>query len=135
MHSFTKNTAMRGALLTVLLLFYYVGFSNAQTFRGCRGGGQIYTSPPSGIYGWTSPVSESCPTGATNTTPRAQFIRNAPVTPGTCPIGLLSLGGQGILVDYQIVYCPIDDLLPLVFVPISLLALFKLRSNSKIKLE
>ena len=97
----------------------------AQTFIGCRSGGSIYRTPPSFLYGWTNPLSENCPLNAANTVQYARFIRNEP-TPNSCPVGLLSLGGTGVLVEYRILFCSFDKwvlslMLPVIFTAILLI--------------
>jgi len=116
-------------LKTILILFFLSFLAEelaAQVYRGCRSGGVIYTTPPAFLYGWTGGISEPCPPGATSSTQHVQFIRNAP-TPNSCPVGLLSLGGSGILVDYGIVYCPLDSLSTFTLFLFAVIGLYKIR--------
>ena len=98
----------------------------AQTFIGCRSSGSIYRTPPSFLYGWTNPLSENCPLNAANTVQYARFIRNEPA-PNSCPVGLLSLGGTGVLVEYRILFCSFDRSVPYLLFPVIFTAILLIR--------
>lgn len=90
---------------------------------GCLRAGQVYTDPPSGWNQWTNPVPNSCPNGASASTEYAGVNS----TGGSCTIGFWGLGGSGVLVNYDIEYCPIDDYIPLMLVVVGGAASYFLR--------
>jgi len=110
--------------MTILRLLIFICISCSaqyiypQTFIGCRNGGLIYRTPPAFLYGWTNPIPENCPLNAGSTVQHAQFIKNQP-SPNSCPVGLLSLGGSGTLVEYRIFFCPLDKWLHFLLFPLA----------------
>lgn len=93
---------------------------------GCLRAGQVYRNSPSGLNGWSNPIQDSCPSGALTST---QYAEVNSVSGGTCSTGFLGLGGNGVIVDYDIEFCPIDDYIPLIFVISGGTASYFLRRN------
>ncbi|RYH29304.1 hypothetical protein EON65_09040 [archaeon] len=94
-------------LIFFVFSFFLTPKLNAQ---GCRSGGQIYTNSFNffGTLLWSGAVSESCPASASSSTQYAKFISNTTGGAGTsCTIGFFS--STGILVNYRIDNCPLDD--------------------------
>lgn len=113
----------------VLILFFISAFYLRSSAQGCRYGGAIYISSPSGWYQWTNPVSETCGAGATTSTQYARYISNVP-GPNTCYIGFWGLGGTGTLVNYALLNCPIDDYLWVLILPLAAFAIYMLRKRN-----
>jgi hypothetical protein len=113
-------------LVLVCLLFTFSFLDSFAQLTGCRKAGMIYHTPPSFLYGWTDPISETCGPGATTSTQYLHFVRNVPAAPA-CPVGLLSLGGTGILVEYTVLFCPLDKLLAILIVPAVIIGFLSLR--------
>ena len=80
---------------------------------GCLKGGKVYINSPSGWNQWTSPISDNCPGGSTTATTYA-YVNS--ITSTSCSIGFLGWSGSGVLVDYGIMNCPIDDYIPILIV-------------------
>lgn len=94
--------------------------------EGCLRNGQVYTTPPSGLNRWTGPVQGNCPVGATTS---SVFAYVNSTTSTTCSIGFLGLSGSGVIVDYSIVNCPLDNYIPLLMLCVSGAAVFFLRNR------
>lgn len=115
-------------IFVVLLSTFLTKNAFSQVLRGCRSGGSIYRTSPSGIFGWTGPISETCPLNATTATHYTLFIQNASGH-STCPIGLLSLGGTGTLVDYRLLNCPIDGSIVTLLLPIAVIGFMVIKRS------
>ncbi|UKT63266.1 hypothetical protein [Pedobacter mucosus] len=115
-------------ILFIALLTVIINNAEAQLIRGCRRVGMIYISPPNGLSGWTGAIPETCPPNASTSTQYARFVQNVPGA-ASCPIGLLSLGGSGTLVDLQVLNCPLDSLAMIFILPISVVVYFRLRNS------
>ena len=111
-------------LLVVVLLFLLNDTSFAST--GCLRSGQVYTTPPSGWYQWESPTQSECPVGASTST---QYASINSTSSTRCTTGFLGFGGNGVLVDYDIEYCPIDDYVPLIILLLGGITSVLLRRN------
>lgn len=100
--------------------------NNVLAATGCLRAGQVYTNAPSGWNQWTSATPDNCPNGASIST---QYAKVNSVTTTTCTLGFLGLSGSGVLVDYDIEFCPIDDYVPIIFVIAGGTASYFLRRN------
>lgn len=97
------------------LFFVFAALINGDLFatQGCLSGREVYTDPPGGWYQWREPIPDNCPGGATTATTYA-YINSYTTT--TCTIGFLGWQGNGVLVDYGMMNCPIDDYIPFLIV-------------------
>lgn len=88
----------------------------------------VYTNPPSGWNGWTTLIQENCPTGSTTSSQYANVTSYTTLPATACSIGFLGLV-SGKLVNYSILYCPIDDYIPLLVLVTGVLSCFFLVRN------
>ena len=103
----------------------------SQVLKGCRSGGMIYRNAPAGAYGWTSPLSETCPANATTITQYTRFVQNTTGS-SSCPIGLLNLGGTGVSVDYRLLNCPIDGWIAFLLIPAAFAGILMIRRSQTV---
>lgn len=115
---------MKKFFLFIVLLTLVNGNLFAAT--GCLKGGEVYTVSPGFLSGWTSPIQNSCGSGAT---PSTSYADVNSITNTSCSIGVFWTGGTGVLVNYDIEFCPIDDYIPLMLVMIVATSGFFLRRN------
>lgn len=110
-----------------LLLIVLIALVNDNLFAasGCLRAGQVYRNPPSGLNGWSSPIQDNCPSGASTSTQYAEVNSIG----GSCSIGFLGLGGSGTLVNYDIEFCPIDAYIPLMLLLTGGIAIYFLRKE------
>ena len=119
---------MKYILLVVAVCFFSVKSFSAV---GCLYNTQILTNDPSFFpYWWTSGVSTSCPANATTSTDYAKFQSN--VTPSSSCIATAGFS-TGILVNYDIAKCPIDDWIWLLIIPVSIAGTCMTRGNTIIR--
>ena len=121
--------------ILILSILFLICFSiNATAVIGCQRDSNldVYTNPPSGWNGWTSLVQENCPTGSTTSSQYANVASYTTLPATACSIGFLGLV-SGKLVNYDILYCPIDDYIPYLALVISVFTCFFL-SRSKMNL-
>ena len=118
--------------ILILSILFLICFSiNATAVIGCQRDSNldVYTNPPSGWNGWTSLVQENCPTGSTTSSQYANVASYTTLPATACSIGFLGLV-SGKLVNYDILYCPIDDYIPLLITVISGLGLFYIKRKT-----
>lgn len=103
------NFVLKIAFFTIILFIFNIALLRAQVYQGCRKGGVIYTSNVNffGAILWGSGVNETCPAGASAATQYAAFISNTSSPSTSCIIGFFA--DTGVLVNYSIYNCPIDD--------------------------
>lgn len=111
-----------------ILLFLIICFSTLKSFSaiGCLYNGQILTNDPSFFpWWWTGGVSTTCPANATTSTDYAKFLSNTSIPASGCyaTAGL----NTGILVNYDIAKCPIDDWLWVLIFPVGFLSIHYIR--------
>ena len=118
-------------IFIVLLGSFFSKDTFSQVFRGCRSGGMIYRNAPGGLYGWTAPLSETCPANATTATQYTKFVQNVTGS-SSCPIGLLSLGGTRVPVDYRLLNCPVDGWITFLLIPGAFVGILMIRRSQTV---
>ena len=112
---------------TYLFIFFFLLINNILfAVTGCLSGTKVYTKPPSGWTQWSVPIEDNCPSGASISDNYANV--NTISSTGRS-IGFWGLGGSGVLIDYSIMNCPIDDYIPLVIVLVGVTGVMFLRKN------
>ncbi len=99
-----------------LFFVVFIFFVSNKLFaaQGCLKGGLVYTSPPSGWRSWwTDSIDDSCSSGASTSDTYAYVYT---ISNSACSVALFNWGGSGVLVDYSIMNCPIDDYIPILIV-------------------
>jgi hypothetical protein len=109
----------------LLILLIILVNNNLSAATGCLRAGQVYRNN-SAFSGWSNPIQDNCPSGALTST---QYAQVNSVSGTSCGIGFLGWGGSGVLVDYDIEFCPIDDYIPFIFIIAGGTASYFLRRN------
>ena len=110
----------------ILILFVLFLKSSVLASTGCLKGGLVYINPPSGWNQWTNSIDDSCPSGASVSDTYA-FLNSVSVT--SCSVGFLGWSGSGVIVDYSIMNCPLDDYVPVAVLFVAGFSFFYLRAK------
>ncbi|GEM_PF-1386991 len=98
----------------IIVLVFFIG-NIASAAEGCLYGGQVYRDQ---LFtgSWQNSISSSCPSNASNSTNYAKII-NEIKPKQSCRLSW-SLD-YGVLVEYDIAKCPIDDYIPQMLLGVS----------------
>jgi len=105
---------------SLLLCFWILGIVQVFADTGCSYGGNVYTRAPyaNSIFDfnfyWSVPLQDNCPFGSLQST---QYANISASSGTTCNVGFFQ---AGVIVTYEIEFCPLDDLIWIMIFPICL---------------